>query len=264
MANKGEENEVLLKAFLIKCFYVGAEIENAPEEIKRIFGLSFGPGIEVPEWSSTYDNWLEERNYQELKKIFEKSKTSFKADIGINETNYSLKYGNAAKAAMINHTARDGFLNVCKKINVDIGPLDRIIKEYWELRNSGKITEDITNSSLLCPFRNHKEYLKPILEYFFFKGTGKRGESPFPADKILVFNDPYDPSTYRILEPSETVDSVWDHLTFSIRSKKGMPTKKVAGKVVDTYSPATHPLLAPWIEYRPDDDFPKGALHVRA
>lgn len=264
MPNQGEMNEVLLKAFLARWFYIGTDIKNAPEEIKRIESLSFGPGIEVPQWSFDYEDWLEERNYEELKKIFGKASASFKADIGINGINYSLKYGSAAKAAMINHTSRDGFLNVCKKINIDIAPLDKMIEGYWELRKSGKITEDTTNSSPLCPFRNNKEYLKPILEYFFFRGTGKRGDSPFPADKILVFDDPFDPSTFKILKPSETVDSVWDHLTFSMRSKKGMPIKKVAGQLLDAYSPATYPELAAWVQYQPDDEFPKGALHVRS
>ena len=165
---------------------------------------------------------------------------------------------------MINHTSRDGFLNVCEKIDADIGPLDEMIKEYWRLRNSGEITEDITNNKPLSPFKNHKEYLKPILEYFFFKGTGKMGNSAFPADKILVFTNPFDPKTYKILELDEAVDSVWDNLTFSLRSKKGMPVKKVEGQEQDAYSPETHPLLAPWVEYRNEDAFPKGALHVRA
>lgn len=264
MPNKGEENEVLLKAFLVRCFYFGKVIENAPDEIKFIESVGFGPEIEVPEWNNTYNDLLDSKNYEKLKKIFGKAKTSFKADISLNGVNYSLKYGNAAKSAMINHTAREGFLNVCKKLNMDIAPLDKIIKKYWELRNSGEITEDITNSTPLCPFKKHKEYLKPILEYFFFRGTGKLGDSPFPADKILVFTNPFDPKTYKILNLAEAVDSVWDNLTFSMRSKKGMPVRIVEGKEVDAYSSETHPLLAPWAEYRNGDAFPKGSLHVRA
>ncbi len=264
MSNKGEENEVFLKVFLVRCFFMQQEIEGAPEEIKIIKNIGFGPDIKAPDWLTEYERAYNERDYQKLKDIFGKAPTSYKADISINGVNYSLKYGNAAKAAMINHTARDGFLNVCKRISVDIAPLDKMIREYWELRKSGKIKEDVNNKSPLCPFGNHKGYLKPILEYFFFKGTGKRGDSPFPADKILVFNDPFNPSTYKILEAGEAVDSVWDTLTFSMRSKKGMPTKKVGEKEVDAYSPSTHPLIAPWVEYRPDDDFPKGALHVRS
>ena len=50
---------------------------------------------------------------------------------------------------------------------MNIAPLDEMIKEYWNLRKSGKITEDITNTSPISPFRKYKEYLKPILEYFF-------------------------------------------------------------------------------------------------
>jgi hypothetical protein len=264
MANKGEENEIFLKAFLIRCFFFGKIVTDAPKEISFIEGIGFGPDVKVPIWDIKYNDLLDSKNYEELKKIFGKATVSFKADISINGTNYSVKYGNASKAAMINHTARDGFINVCNKLKIDIAPLDKMIKEYWILRNLGKISEDVTNSMLLSPFKAHKEYLKPILEYFFFKGTGKMGDSPFPADKILVFTDPFDPKTYKILNPDEAVDSVWDNLTFSLRSKKGMPIKKVEGQKLDAFSPETHPLLAPWVEYPNDDVFPKGALHVRA
>ncbi len=269
MTNKGEENEVVLKAFLAKCHFQyvhgGVEMKDGPEEFRKITQLNFGPDINIPVWLTEYDEWLDNRDYVKLKKVFGKAKTSFKADIGINGVNYSVKFGNSAKAAMINHTSRDGFINVCKRLNIDIAPLDEMIREYWSLRKSGKITEDITNSSQLSPFKKHKEYLKPILEYFFFKGTGKRGDSDFPADKLLIFKNAFDPSTYKIISLDEAVDSVWDNLTFSMRSKKGMPTKKVAGQLVDLYSSAKYPMLAPWVEYRSDEaKFPKGALHVRS
>lgn len=269
MTNKGEENEVMLKAFLAKCFFQfvhgGVELKDGPEEFRQIRELNFGPGITIPVWLTQYDEWLTMNDYSKLKKIFGKAKTTFKADIGINGVNYSIKFGNSAKAAMINHTSRDGFLNVCNKLGLDINPLDRMVCEYWNLRKSGKIFEDITNSSPLSPFRNYKSYLKPIFEYFFFKGTGKRGDSNFPADKILVFKNAFDPSTYKVISLDEAVDSVWDNLTFSMRSKKGMPTKKVGGQLVDLYTPVKYPVLAPWVEYTSDEaKFPKGALHVRS
>ncbi len=269
MTNKGEENEVMLKAFLAKCyfqfFHGGAELKTGPEELRQIRHLNFGPGVNIPVWLTEYEEWLYKRDYKNLKKVFGKAKASFKADIGINGINYSIKFGDCAKAAMINHTSRDGFINVCNKLKMNIAPLDEMIKEYWSLRKSGKITEDITNTSPHSPFRKYKEYLKPILEYFFFKGTGKRGDSDFPADKILIFSNACDPSTYKIISLDEAVDSVWDNLTFSMRSKKGMPTKKVGSQLVDLYSPAKYPVLAPWVEYTSDEaKFPKGALHVRS
>lgn len=260
LGNKGEENEVLLKAFLIKCHFqylqAGVEIQDGPEEFRKITQLSFGPDSDkIPDWLTKYDKWLEEKDYLKLKGIFPKAKALFKADICINGIKYSVKSTGAAKTALINHTPRSGVDKVCKKLGIEIAPLDSMVQKYWSLRKSKEIGEDIKNSDDRSPFRSQKAYFKPILNYFLFKGTGYRGDSSFPADKILMFKNPSDPSTYKIITPKDAVDSVWEELTFSMR-QKGMPT---------SYSPAKHPILAPWVGYTSDDPgLPKGSLHVRS
>ena len=44
--------------------------------------------------------------------------------------------------------------------------LDKIINKYWKLRISNQITEDCGNNNVLSPFKDHKETLRPYIEYF--------------------------------------------------------------------------------------------------
>lgn len=257
--NTGEQNEVFLKAFLVKCFYDGTKLPH----IGVIKYLSFLSTETLPGWEIGFTNLLDERNYDSLKTIFSKAPAKSKSDIEINGIKYSVKNTMGAKSAIVNHTNRRGFLRVVKKLGMDISPLDKIIEEYWEKRISGKIMEDVKNSVPESPFKNHKEYLKPILEYFLFTGTGS-SDSNFPADKMLIFDNPTDPSTFDILTKEEAVDIIWKNLVFSIRSKKGMPVKNINGNKIDGYDPVRDSDLAPWIRYYPEGSyFPKGALHIR-
>lgn len=247
--NLGEEGEVFLKAFLVKQFKLKREIGL----LGLIKELDFGPGVTVPEWKSEYNQMLESFDYDALKKIFRKAPNGCKADVGINGINYSVKYTGGARSAIVNHTNRKGFLRVCEQIKLPIGPLDNMIREYWEKRESGLIMEDVANSSLESPFRNRREYLEPIIEYFLFEGTGSR-DSFFKADGLLKFGNPTDPTTYKFLSKDAAVDDIWDLLVFSVRNKKGMPVR---------YDAQLHADLAPWVRYRPGDTLPKGALHIR-
>jgi hypothetical protein len=72
------------------------------------------------------------------------------------------------------------------------------------LRIGGEITEDVSNGDLKSPFVAHKDYLSPIIGYFIFKGTA-RGNSPFPADRMLMFGDPLDGKSYEIMRENEMI-----------------------------------------------------------
>lgn len=248
--NLGEEGEVFLKAFLVQQMSLGNEIKF----FGKINSLDFGPGFTVPEWKTEYSQMLNSMDYQGLKKIFPKAPGTYKADIGINGKNYSVKYKGGARSAIVNHTNRKGFLRVCEEVGVGMDQLDSIIREYWEKREAGVITEDVSNSNLQSPFRNHKEYLENFLRYFLFEGTGGR-DSKFKADAFIEFSNPKDPETYNILSKEDVINHVWDSLVFSVRSKKGMPLK---------YNPELNADLSAWVRYRPGDEYPKGALHIRS
>ena len=248
--NRGEENEVLLKAFLLQQMSLG----NAVHPFGIIKKLSFGPDYEVPDWSTKYDLFLSKRDYGSLKEILPKAPTGYKADLGINGQAFSVKYTNAAKTALVNHTARPGFKRVCEEVDVDIQLLDSMIEEYWNKRQAGIIMEDVSNSDSNSPFAPSQDYFERILKYFLFQGTGSK-DSIYPADYILKFDDPLNPKSYQIIAPDEAVAEVWSSLVFSVRSKKGMP---------QNYSSKTHPEIEPWVGYMPGNPNPKGALHIRS
>lgn len=247
--NMGEEGEVFFKAFIIQQMY----LRNAVYPFGKIESIDFGPGLLVPEWLPEYNKLLSTFDYSSLREIFPKAPSDYKADIGINGIRYSLKYKGLAKSSIVNHTTRRGFLRVCNFLKIDIKPLDNMIDEYWIKRESGLIKEDVNNSNSESPFKNHEDYLDNILKYFLFEGTGSK-ESKFKADKVIVFSDPFNPLTYSVLSKDVVIKHIWDNLVFSLRSKKGMPK---------IYNPDTHKDLAPWVRYRPGDEHPKGALHIR-
>lgn len=262
--NLGEQNEVFLKAFLTKCYRKRIELPDAPVKMREIESLSFGPKESVPVWTSELDQMLERKDYENLKKVFGKAGSGYKADAKINDVTYSIKYESGARPAIVNHTNREGFLKVCNRTNVDIDVLDLAVQEYWKLRKGKIIKEDVKNSDPHSPFAKRKKYFTTLLPYFIFEGTGSKN-SAFAANMLLKFKDPFLPSTYKILDKRETIDDIWGHLVFSMRSKKGMPVKKLKnGKTINRYDPVKHKLLAPWVEYFPkDDEFPRGSLHIR-
>lgn len=141
-----------------------------------------------------------------------------KADVMINGNGVSLKCSSAAKAALVNHTMRIGFEFACNEAGCNISPLDRIIDEYWRKRISGVIKEDVKNTNPNSPFASQKKFLAPILHYFLFKGSGSR-LSPNPASCVLSFGSATDPASWKIFQPDDVIDSIWNDLVFSVRSK---------------------------------------------
>ena len=120
---------------------------------------------------------------------------------------------------------------------------------------AGELPEDVPNWNTKSPFRDHKEYFRPILEYFLFTGTGSR-DSKHPADYIIEYADPLNPKKWKVITKEEAIDKIWDNLVFSMRSKKGMPpdyTLDYKGKNAES--------IARWARFC-DGDY-KGALHVR-
>lgn len=185
-----------------------------------------------------------------------KAPVGAKADVYINGVGVSLKSLQAAPAALVNHTARPGFEFACRNAGVSISTLDAIVDDYWDKRTSGVISEDTKISDRNCPFRPYKEYLRPILEYFLFDGTGSK-LSAAPAEYIIEFSNPLDVKTYKLLTKGDAVDEVWPKLIFSLRSKKGMPSEYNP----NTYRGANAQSIKRWVQYISGDY--RGALHIR-
>lgn len=185
-----------------------------------------------------------------------KAATGDKSDIYINRRGVSLKSLRAAPAALVNHTARPGFEFACYHSGANIAFLDEAVDNYWNLRLNGTITEDTRTTDPNCPFIPYKAQLKPVIEYFLFRGTGSR-LSNHPACGIIEFTNPFDSRTYRWLSPDDAFESVWTKLIFSLRAKKGMPNNYN----LETYRGKGAQSIARWVRFTSGDY--RGALHIR-
>ena len=247
--NIGEKSELYLKAFLLK-----RRDENISDTVfRKIIELSDDTNLSQLSWKKKAEPFLQSFDIPNLVKVLGigKARTSSKADISVNRIQYSLKEIGASPPAIVNHTTRHGFQNACNSVNVSIATLDKIISVYWKLRNNGTIKEDTKISDLNCPFKSYKVYLKPIIEYFLFTGTG-RGVSNFPADKVMEINYKNLPNTIKIFKKKNYFDQVWNKLVFSIRSK-GMPPNYPTCNNANS--------ISKWTNFTNGKH--KGSLHIR-
>lgn len=181
-----------------------------------------------------------------------KAPAGAKADVLINGIGFSIKSHRSAPPAIVNHTPRWGWYRVCEETGVDIRKLDQMVKDYYDLRRHHIIGEDVDNKNPHSPFASNKEYLRPILNYFLFEGTG-RGVSKFPASYVLNCEDPYDLSMWTMYDKDKYLDKIWDNLVFSMRHKG-----------FDSYPYSDikkQELSKPWA--KEFDGILKGSLHVR-
>lgn len=248
--NVGEASEIYLKAYLLREKAKG----GTNTVFKKIREISDDANLAKIKWNPKAEKFLSGYDVESLAETLQISKASprSKADISINGTSYSLKEMRGSPPAIVNHTARPGFETACSETGTKIGTLDKIISEYWKKRKSGKIKEDVSNSESMSPFLKHKEYMRPIINYFVFTGTGS-GISIHLAEKILEINYRNLPNEMKIIEKNDYFDAVWPKLVFSVRSKKGMPSKYPDCDNFDSISIWTKMFQG---DYR-------GALHIR-
>jgi hypothetical protein len=272
--NSGERNELRLKIMLVHLRDKKVKDVGPFSNIQSVgFKDKKGRYFEYKKLPNDFNiNNLRNLEDDQLKELaskmgISKSSTSNKSDVYINGKGYSVKSFEAANPALVNHTTRPGFEIACNYMGISIDKLDRIIENYWNLRQNGIITEDVKNSNPNSPFKDEKEYLRPILEYFLFYGSG-RGKSDLPADYILDFHDPLNPNTWKILDKKNAVDIVWDRLVFSLRSKKGMESylklleKEKKGQKLTDKEKTKKESTDKWTKFIQGDY--RGALHIRA
>lgn len=255
--NVGERDELIFKIYMTQRRDCGENLFGEPIE-----SVSFD-GVEYYSLPDTIDmNTVLNMSDLELNRLAAsmgilKAPTGAKADVYINGMGISLKSMAAAPAALVNHTARPGFEFACLNANTSINILDDIVDDYWNKRMNGIITEDTRISDINCPFNGYREYMRPILEYFLFEGTGSK-ISAFPADYIVEFDSPVNECTYRLLTKEDAVNDVWPKLIFSLRAKKGMPSNYNP----NTFCGKNAESIARWVKYHSGDY--RGALHIRA
>ena len=259
--NAGEKNEFLLKIYLTYLRDNNPELDTPFGKINKVgFEKNYKRVPKDLDFDLLEKN--EEKSDREIKKIMkelsiEKAPPLSKADIYINNVSYSLKFLNAAPPSIVNHTNRKGFINIANKLKLNIGSLDKLIDKYWDLRIKGKIGEDVKNSEENSPFKNHKDVIKPYLEYFCFTGTGSK-DSKHPADKIFKFFHYKDQKTWSILEKFEAIDEIWDGLKFCMRGGRGMPIKN---KKCGYKMSKDKKIIAPWTRFSSKKY--RGALSIR-
>ena len=244
--NAGEISEFCFKAYML------SQKGKKMKAFGEIHELSDDANLADLDWNPSLQKALDDKDWEKLKGLgIGKSKTSSKMDISINSVKYSVKEFNGNDPAIVNHTTRPGYELVCCRLGVSIKKLDTIIDKYWELRDAGKIHEDVKNSNSNCPFLSHKKYMKKIIEYFIFDGTGA-GTSSRPADAVLEIDYKGLPSRLRIHDKQNCYDKIWPRLVFSVRSKQ-MPKN---------YPDCTNSeSIGKWTKERNEKN--KGSLHIR-
>lgn len=251
--NHGERNELIKKIKLIEMRDTNIPLSNGTVINSVGFNREYTPLPSDFVWDGINED--DDRLLEICENLLvTKSPANSKSDVYINSHGYSLKSFSSANPAIVNHTTRPGFETACTNSGMDINELDNLIDNYWTLRESGIITEDIPNSHLNSPFKDAKDLLKPILEYFLFDGTG-RGPSTEPAHFILSHTNPLDSETWSVINHDDAVDLFWDRLVLSIRPK-GMPRNYTAD-----YNGVNAPSINRWT--RLSGGKYRGALHVR-
>lgn len=254
--NNGERNELIIKLKLIKLRDQNASIKVNSELIK-INSVGFlneykriDEKIDFEKVSNYTDIQLGRLATQYG---IDKAPARSKSDVFVNGVGISLKSIENAPPAIVNHTPRTGFETACNICGVDIKILDDIIKEYWSLRTIGEIKEDIQNTDSNSPFKNKKDILKPLLNYFLFDGSGQ-GLSNHRATVILDYNSPINIDSWGTYNRDNAVDLIWNKLVFSLRSK-GMPDSYPN---IDTNKFES---IKKWTEFYQNKH--RGALHIR-
>lgn len=254
--NNGERNELIIKLRLIQLRDQNATITICAKPI-NISSVGFLSEYNRISDKIDFDKIMSYSDTQ-LHRIatqygIDKAPARSKSDVFVNGIGISLKSIENSPPAIVNHTPRTGFETACNICGVEINLLDVIIDEYWSLRKRGKIKEDIHNTDPNSPFRNKKEVLKPILNYFLFDGSGK-GLSNHRATVILDYTSPTNYNSWGTYNRENAVDLFWNKLVFSLRSK-GMPDRYPNIEKSKLVS------IKKWTAFFQDKH--RGALHIR-
>jgi hypothetical protein len=231
-ANKGELDEMIIKIFFVEAREkrMMLPIGDKPEVITFV-GMKHVKSNKLYEFNDVpfIGNWST-MPVEELYAIsqhcnIKKASKFHKADVIVNQIGISLKSQRGAAPSIINTTMRSKIKRVMDVLHQPMKNLDLMVDNYWNLRLSGKIGEDVSNKDPQSPFLTTvngvkaEEYLEPLLTYFSFIGTGSK-KSASPADYVLEFDNPVDLSTWTYYGRDNYICSVFLRLVFSVRNHK--------------------------------------------
>jgi len=195
----GDIDEPIIIKNIIKCRDQKETIKGIQDKIISVKDISLN---EYP------------TNFQKIKK----SPSYAKADVYVNNLGYSIKSYTAAPPTIINSSTREKFLFVCDLLNISIKPLDVIIDEYWRLVLEDGHSLTFHNEEKNSIFSNKMSYLKKIILYFLFDGTGK-GYSEQRAEGIIFVKDPNDISTYSVMGKEKSFNVLWPGMYWNVRKR---------------------------------------------
>ena len=247
--NKGERGEIKIIEYLF-------DNMNNVEIIYKIFSINSKIKLIDPSNNKMiYD-----------KGSINKSSGYFKADIIIDFIDASIKYNvsikcnDGAPPTLLNHTPLCAKCWETGRLKQYTPTLTNIINYLNDKRKKGIYKEDIRYTDMELD-ENQINTIINIISYFTFEGTGG-SESKCPADAVLVVGNSHDVLETSKFKGSKTQEMKLDYikgilpvLRFSLRSGKGMPTKK---EEIDK--------CKPWIYEHIDkkgDIKLCGALHIR-
>jgi len=218
MINSGEKAELFYKAKLLKAKFDDEEITP----FGKIESLSDDANLSTLVWKEKCKDLLEFDKAKELQECLglKKARTTSKADVTINGTNYSFKDLSGSDPALLNHFLRPVYESVCATVGSDIDTLDSIIEKYWHLRENKIIGEDTHIMQDSSPFKGHQNYLKPIIIYLTF--IGQEVPSDYKAEKLIITKIKTDPNFIEVYDKEEYWEHVKTRIKFSLRGH-GLP-----------------------------------------
>jgi len=214
--NNGEKAELVYKAKLLRAKFNDEEIPP----FGKITSLSDDANLSSLVWKKECEKFLKFDEAKKLQKCLglKKAGKYSKADVTINGINYSFKDLSGNDPALLNHFLRPTYEAVCKAVSLNIDELDNIIEEYWKLRENKIIGEDTHIQQEKCPFKNHEDYLKPIILYLAFEGQEE--PSDYPAEKMIITMLKTDPDFIEIYDKEDYWEHAKTRIKFALRGHR--------------------------------------------
>lgn len=140
-----------------------------------------------------------------------------KSDIYMNDVGYVIYPLSTATEPLkiIDGVTEEGLAVVCQHVGLPVEAITDRIAQFQQKKESGRIGDTVVNRDPASPFRDERDRLAPLIQYFMFTGS-ERGESHFSAEGLIDYTDPLNTNTWVTYEPEEAVEAIWDRLTFRV------------------------------------------------
>ena len=171
-----------------------------------------------------------------------------KCDILMNGMGYRIESLAAHPPVIVRDVEPDGLAEACRLAGVPADRLDGRLEACRRLREerarqaapehdpgadpaAGTLDAgEFRIADPASPLKDDKEWLAPLLEYFWFTGS-ERGKSHFPADYLLDYDDPLNMNTWRTFDKRHAIESVWERLAIRVAAAGGEGAARVTVRI---------------------------------